>query len=164
MATSSTPAASARSRPGEIRHQRRVAYARAPVDAANDLGRVGHLRHPARADERRHLDRREAGGGQPVDERDLVGGGDRRVLVLQAVARPDLDDPDVGSRRGSAGAAHAISRRPTPGCTSSPTRQATVATVPSRGARTASSIFIASSFTSTSPLATRLAGFDEDSP
>ena len=60
IAISVTPAAIARSRPGEVRHERGVARARAPRDAGEHLGGVGHLRHPFRADERRHFDHRQA--------------------------------------------------------------------------------------------------------
>ena len=46
---------------GQVRHQRGVARARrAARCAANTLGRVGHLRHPLRAHERRDLDDRQA--------------------------------------------------------------------------------------------------------
>ena len=56
---------------------------------------VRHLRHPFRADERRHLDHRQVRGGQAVDELDLVGRRHQRLLVLQAVARADFDDGDA---------------------------------------------------------------------
>ena len=79
---------------GEVRHERGVADAGPARDAGEDLGGVRHLRHPFRADERRHLDDRQVRGAQPVDERDLVGRRHRDALVLQAVARSDFDDGD----------------------------------------------------------------------
>ena len=79
----------------EVRDERRVARARPPRDAGEHLGGVGHLRHPLRADERRHFDHRQARRAQAVDERDLVGGRHERALVLQPVARPDFDDRHV---------------------------------------------------------------------
>src|SRR5205823_525144 len=75
----------------------RVANAWRASDAGEDGGRVSHLRHPLRTDERRHLDDGKASGRQVVDERDLVDGRDLRVLVLQAIARSDLDDGDFAS-------------------------------------------------------------------
>ena len=70
-------------RRGDRRRQRR-----------EHLAGVGELRHAIRAHERRHLDHRQAGRRQPLDEGDLVGGGDPRRFVLQPVARPDFDDRD----------------------------------------------------------------------
>ena len=81
--------------PGEIRHERGVTRARPPRDAREHLRGVRHLRHPFRADERAHLDRRQIRGAQPVDELDLVGGRHARALVLQPIARADLDDGDA---------------------------------------------------------------------
>ncbi len=63
-------------------------------DAREHLGGVGHLRHPFRADERRHLDHRQIRRAQAVDELDLVGRRDQRAFVLQPVARADFDDRD----------------------------------------------------------------------
>ena len=60
MATSSTPAAMRALESREIRHERRVARPRPSRDAGEDLRGVRHLRHPLRADERRHLDDRQA--------------------------------------------------------------------------------------------------------
>ena len=54
--------------------------------------------------------------------------------------------------------ARRLDQRPAPGCTSSPSRQCTRATVPSRGARTGSSIFIASSTIRMSPRCTASPG------
>src|SRR5262249_44679582 len=75
----------------------------------------------------------------------LVAGGNARRFVLQAVARPHFHDGDAGRK------VHVKSIRPTSGWTSSPGRQLTAATVPSPGARTGSSIFIASRTINTSP-------------
>ena len=61
---------------------------------------VGHLRDPVRADERRHLDRGQARGREPIDELDPVLDCHHRALVLEAVARSDLDDAHGGAGRG----------------------------------------------------------------
>ena len=84
---------------GQVRHQRRVADAGAAGDAGEDLAGVGHLRHPLRRDERRDLDHRVPGGGQPIDEGNLRRGRHDAGLVLQAVPRPHLDDGDAGGQR-----------------------------------------------------------------
>ena len=63
--------------------------------AGQHRGGIGHLRHPFRADEAGDLDVRQAGLLQPLHQLDLVGGGHRLRLVLQAVARTDLDQGDV---------------------------------------------------------------------
>jgi hypothetical protein len=52
--------------------------------------------------EARRLDAADAGVEHPLDQRDLGGGVDQGVLVLQAVSRADLDDLHlhaVASRR-----------------------------------------------------------------
>ena len=64
-ATSSTFAASARSRPARVRHQRGEPDVRAPGEPLEDLGGVGHARHPAGADEGGHFDH----GGPLADSR-----------------------------------------------------------------------------------------------
>src|SRR5690606_25784706 len=63
-------------------------------DAGEHLGCVGQLRHPFGADEAGGLDAAQAGGREPVDQLDLVGSGNELLLVLQAIARADLDDAD----------------------------------------------------------------------
>ena len=71
---------------------------------AQHLGVVRHLRHPLRRDEGRRLDRRQAGVGQALDQLDLDRGRDLARLVLQAVARADLDDAyDIGRQSVIAG-------------------------------------------------------------
>ena len=144
--------------PGQVGHERRVARRRPPADAGEHVGRIRHLRHPLRADERRHLDHRQAGRGQQIDERDLVRRGDRGGLVLQAVARADFDD---GDRADGASwlRARSAPARPAPARRRGNSRRATV---PSPGARTGSSIFIASSTIRMSPRWTRLTRADVD--
>src|SRR6185503_5290187 len=120
-----------------------------PRDACADEGRIGHLRHPFRADEGRHLDHRVAGLGQPVHKRDLVVRRNERRFILEAVAGAHFDDAHA-RRQG----AHSRSTSGTPGWTRSPGLHATDRTRPSRGAVIGSSIFIASSMIRTSPRTT----------
>src|SRR5262249_6636441 len=134
--------------PGEVRDERGIARARPSRDAGEHIGTVGHLRYPLGADERGHLDHWQSGRGQPVDELDLVRGGYQRALVLQSVSRADFDDRDAARR-------HVSSARTASAGTSWPSWQLTDTTVASAGARTGSSIFIASSSTTTSPFFTR---------
>jgi hypothetical protein len=131
-----------------IWHQRRKADARAPRGRPRDLTRIGHLRDPLRADERGDLDHRQAGSGELIDELQLQRRVDGGVLFLQAVARADLDDFHAARQRR---AAHDSSTSVTPGWTSSPGAQRISATRPALGARSVSSIFMASSTTSVSP-------------
>ena len=60
---------------------------------------VGELRHLLRVDEARHLDAPHPIGQRAADEFSLVGGRDHRRLVLQPVARPDLDHLDLAKPR-----------------------------------------------------------------
>src|SRR5262249_37616128 len=55
----------------------------------------GHLRHPLGRHEGGRLDRRHACVLQPLDQLDLHRRGHAPRLVLQAVARRDVDDPDL---------------------------------------------------------------------
>src|SRR5690349_13222964 len=57
---------------------------------------VGHLRHPLGADEAGDLDLLQARILQALDEAQLDLGGHRLLLVLQAVARADVDDLHAG--------------------------------------------------------------------
>src|SRR5690606_41228852 len=97
------------------------------------------------------LDRLQPRGREPVDELDLGGGGHDRLLVLQPVARAHLDDPDGRGQRAHASAAGPGSSTASTASasTNSPSAARISAMVPARGARSASSIFIAS-ITSTS--------------
>ena len=61
-------------------------------DAREHLGRIRHLRHPFRADERRYFDHGKVSRRQTVHDLDLVRGRHERALVLQPVARSNLDD------------------------------------------------------------------------
>ena len=85
---------------GEVGNERRVSRTGRTFDARKNIGGVGHLRHPLRADERRHFHHRQPGKRKPVHERDLVGRRDRGLLVLQAVARADFDDGDAAGSHG----------------------------------------------------------------
>ena len=137
---------------GEVRDERGVARPGPPRDAGEHLRRVRHLRHPLRAHEGRHLDRP---GGRPRS-------GDRRTrscrpssiargFVLQPVARADFDDRDA---RGSMAVIAELDAGCVSGCTRSPGRQWIAVTRPSPGARTGSSIFIASRTIRMSPRVT----------
>jgi hypothetical protein len=82
-----------------VGRQHRVAHAGLALDARHHLGGVGHLRHPLGRHEAGDLDLLQAGVLQAVHQRDLDRGGHRLLLVLQAVARADVDelDPGVGA-------------------------------------------------------------------
>ena len=84
--------------------QHGVTHTRSAADPCHDVGGIRHLRHPLRRNEGRRLDRREAGVGEPVDQRDLDVGGHHRLFVLQSVARSDLDEAD--RRREPGGERH----------------------------------------------------------
>src|SRR5690606_8566789 len=97
-------------------------------------------------------DAAQAGGREPVDQSDLVGGGDHGGLVLQAIARGDLDDADEVAHACSS--ASSITASTDSASTKSPPAARTADTVPLRGALTDSSIFIASMTSSSSPACT----------
>src|SRR4029079_1812511 len=58
---------------------------------------VGELGNRLRRDEARRLDLAQARGDEAFDQATLRLQGDRRRLVLEAVPRPDLVDPDAVS-------------------------------------------------------------------
>ena len=63
-----------------------------------------HLRNPFRRNEGCHLDSRETGCSEIVDEADLVLGRDQALLVLESVPRTDFDEGN--GRRGLNGRPH----------------------------------------------------------
>jgi hypothetical protein len=79
--------------PLQVGHQHRVAHARPAADPGQHLGGIGHLRHPLGRHEGTGLDDPAAGLRQPLDKGDLHRRRQALRLVLQAVARPHLDDP-----------------------------------------------------------------------
>jgi hypothetical protein len=79
-----------------IRHQRHHRPARMRECMADHFRRVGHLRQQPGGDKRSDFDLAQAGGMQGVDPAQLVCGGHRRRDRLQAVARTDLADEDLG--------------------------------------------------------------------
>ena len=84
----------------QIRCQHWVGDARAPRNAGHHLRIVAHLRHPLGTHKAGRLDVAQPGGREQVDEGDLGRGGHNLFLVLQTVARSDLDDAHVrGARR-----------------------------------------------------------------
>ncbi len=85
-----------------VRHEDRESNARGSREPLHQLVGVRELRDRLGRDERRRLDLLEAGVDQQLDEAQLGVDRDRDRLVLEAVARPDLVDPDAalaGSRR-----------------------------------------------------------------
>src|SRR5262245_58295943 len=85
--------------PGAVQHQADVGDVVAARERLQDRLRVRHLRDAARAHEARDLDAADAGLDRAPDELDLHAGRHARRLVLQAVARPDLDDLDAATLR-----------------------------------------------------------------
>jgi hypothetical protein len=65
---------------------------RVVADTAQHLIRIRHLRDRLRRHKGTDLDGVKPGPDQRLDKGDAVGDADRRLFVLQAVARPDLDD------------------------------------------------------------------------
>ena len=74
-----------------VRHQHRIAHPGLAGDAGHDGGVVAHLRHPLRADEAGDLDLLQPGVLEPLHQLDLDARVDGLLLVLQAVARADVD-------------------------------------------------------------------------
>jgi hypothetical protein len=64
------------------------------------LAGIGKLRDHVGADEARDLQPAQPRARQEVDQPHLVGGRDHLGLVLEAVARPHLADPDGGLCHG----------------------------------------------------------------
>src|ERR1019366_8298586 len=130
-----------------VRDENRITHARAFRDPPEDLFAVCELRDRLRRDEGRRLHDGQPSGREAIHERDLYVRRNRRRHVLKAIARADLDDRDA--RR-----VPAISTRTSPRPTICPSETRTRSTAPSFGARTACSIFIASTTTRTSPFET----------
>src|SRR5439155_21536494 len=135
--------------------EHRCLRARPPADAAYHLVGARHLRHPARRDEGPDLNDLQAGVEQALAKRHAIVHRDRGRLVLKAVARPDLHHRHPARQRVEA---HSSSTSTMPALTMSPGRAATDFTVPSRGARRAFSIFIASTTSSSCPFVTAWPG------
>jgi hypothetical protein len=70
-----------------------------------------HLRHPLWAHEAAGLDAPQAEAGEAVDELGLDGNVDNPLLVLEAVARADLNDLDHIAPRGGGSMLGAIQTR-----------------------------------------------------
>jgi hypothetical protein len=66
------------------------------MKTANQLVDVGHLRHPARADERTDGNFLETGLGQSIEQTNLVGNWNAGALDLQTVAHPLFRENDFG--------------------------------------------------------------------
>ena len=64
-------------------------------------GRGTNLRHPFRRDKRPGLNGGQPRLGQALNEVELGSQRDRLLLVLEAIAGPDLDELDVAVRRGA---------------------------------------------------------------
>ena len=93
-AMASTPGRLGALQAAHVRDEDRIADAGRAREAGHQRIRVGELRDRPRGDEARRLDLAQAGVGQELDEARLGRGRDRERLVLEAVARPDLVDPD----------------------------------------------------------------------
>jgi hypothetical protein len=70
-----------------VEPERGVTRALPLLQLREQLGRIGHLRHRARAHERGALHLLQAGSGQRVDERQAVGQRVGGLLHLEALAR-----------------------------------------------------------------------------
>src|SRR5947207_9155575 len=110
------------------------------ADAAQHLGRSDHLRDCLGRHEGADLYGAEARSDQRLDEGDPVRDADRRLLVLQPVARADFDDMDAIAH-DAAGSSSASS---TPSPTISPTLHLIFFNTPANGARRVCSIFMTS--------------------
>ena len=82
--------------PALVRDQDGEGDALGPLDRGEHLGAVGELRDHVGADERGHLDPLQARVDEHPDQPDLLGRRDHLGLVLEAVSRADLADPDLG--------------------------------------------------------------------
>ena len=89
-ATTSTRAATARSSPLKIGHQRVVSHALPALDPLEHLFRVGELGNPFRRDEAGYLDVRQPCLRQGIDVRHLQRSGHELADALQPVPRPHL--------------------------------------------------------------------------
>ena len=76
--------------------QNGIGHAGFTGDLCHDLGRIGHLRNPFRADKGGGLDHRQSRIIQTVYQFDLSGGRNHRLFVLKAIARADFNDFNVG--------------------------------------------------------------------
>lgn len=78
-----------------VGHQAGVADAGQLIDLLVELLGTGHLGHPLGRHEGPHLDHREPGLGQTIDQFDLVLQGEDQFLVLQPIAGPHLHNLDL---------------------------------------------------------------------
>jgi len=78
--------------PLHVGDERVEEYPRPPFDAGEELLRIGHLGDPLRMNEAGGLDQPAPGLDEQVGQGDLLLGRDEVRLVLQSVARPDLQD------------------------------------------------------------------------
>ena len=127
-----------------VGHQHMEFAAGMMVDAAQHLVRIHHLRDRLRRHEGADLDGMQPRADQRLDEGDAVGDADRRLLVLQAVARADFDDAHGIAHCWPHAADGSTSASSTPSCTISPTLHLIAFSTPANGARKVCSIFITS--------------------
>src|SRR6266849_2463561 len=149
----------------QVRHEHRVGHARLPAQPGHDLRAVGHLRNPFGRNEGGRFDRGQPRVGEAVDEVDLDLGRNPPRFVLQAIAWAYIDNShfprEAHGPVSLAETSNSINSAPSPTC--SPTRQRMRAMRPRAGARMVCSIFIASSisrgasFSTPSPVATKIA-------
>ena len=130
-----TPAASRAGEAGQVRHERGVADAGAPRDAGEDLGGVGHLRHPLRADTNAETSMTACpAADSAIDERDL---GRRSAPTPASFCRPSRGPTStiVTLARAAAQSAHSRSDQRHTGLHELALRgSAPPSTTPSRGA------------------------------
>jgi hypothetical protein len=78
-----------------IRDQDRVGHPGMPFDLTQNLGVIGHLRHPFLGHEGCCLNGGEPGKGEALDQPQFVLGRDRPGLVLKSVPRPNFNNSDL---------------------------------------------------------------------
>jgi hypothetical protein len=78
-----------------VESQADVDHARAAFQSRGNRVRVGHLRHQLRVDEARGLDAANASIERALDKGEFLRSAEGHLFILQAVARPNLDEFDI---------------------------------------------------------------------
>lgn len=116
-----------------VRAERAEGHPFGSLSVPGDFVRVGQLRDPLRRDEARYLDALAAAGAERGDEPKLAMKGNRRPLVLQAVARRNLVNRSVIRKRRTKRGAHGSSIQGS-NCRIPPARNSKVPWTAPRGA------------------------------